>query len=191
MSIFIRVVVKYIDNKKIIFVTVNNKTMDIQQFYGNVIQDKTKINRYINKIYEKIFDRYDEVKSLAENNILLTDHIQYCQYMRAQMYEKFKTTPDNIENEDYIYDLIQQITRIDKEIYKLKFSAFQINKRLFDLKKEIDQLNKDLENNYKLFNDIKEVYNKILECHMSYYNKYHDVIYPYYDLFDETMEDVD
>lgn len=190
-TITLQFVVEEVDNQKLVFIITKYNKIRIEDYYNMVIQDKININQCISQNYENLFYKYQIMKDLVEQNILLLDHINYCQMMKENMYEELKTLSQTTENEEELLDVIQEINDTDNRIYELKFSRFKINQKIFELNNEIKKINQIIESKEKLLNRVKGLYYKVLECHNKYYNVFQDITCPVNDIFIEYMDDVD
>lgn len=190
-TITLQFVVEEVDNQKLVFIITKYNKIRIEDYYNMVIQDKININQCISQNYENLFYKYQIMKDLVEQNILLLDHINYCQMMKENMYQELKTLSQTTENEEELLDVIQEINDTDNRIYELKFSRFKINQKIFELNNEIKKINQIIESKEKLLNRVKGLYYKVLECHNKYYNVFQDITCPVNDIFIEYMDDVD
>lgn len=190
-TITLQFVVEEVDNQKLVFIITKYNKIRIEDYYNMVIQDKININQCISQNYENLFYKYQIMKDLVEQNILLLDHINYCQMMKENMYQELKTISQTTENEEELLDVIQEINDTDNRIYELKFSRFKINQKIFELNNEIKKINQIIESKEKLLNRVKGLYYKVLECHNKYYNVFQDITCPVNDIFIEYMDDVD
>lgn len=190
-TITLQFVVEEIDNQKLVFIITKYNKIRIEDYYNMVIQDKININQCISQNYENLFYKYQIMKDLVEQNILLLDHINYCQMMKENMYQELKTISQTTENEEELLDVIQEINDTDNRIYELKFSRFKIDQKIFELNNEIKKINQIIESKEKLLNRVKGLYYKVLECHNKYYNVFQDITCPVNDIFIEYMDDVD
>lgn len=190
-TITLQFVVEEVDNQKLVFIITRYNKIRIEDYYNMVIQDKININQCISQNYENLFYKYQIMKDLVEQNILLLDHINYCQMMKENMYQELKTISQTTENEEELLDVIQEINDTDNRIYELKFSRFKIDQKIFELNNEIKKINQIIESKEKLLNRVKGLYYKVLECHNKYYNVFQDITCPVNDIFIEYMDDVD
>lgn len=190
-TITLQFVVEEVDNQKLVFIITKYNKIRIEDYYNMVIQDKININQCISQNYENLFYKYQIMKDLVEQNILLLDHINYCQMMKENMYQELKTISQTTENEEELLDVIQEINDTDNRIYELKLSRFKINQKIFELNNEIKKINQIIESKEKLLNRVKGLYYKVLECHNKYYNVFQDITCPVNDIFIEYMDDVD
>ena len=190
-TITLQFVVEEVENQKFVFIISKYNKIRIEDYYNMVIQDKININQFISQNYEILFYNYQEMKDLIEQNILLIDHINYCQMMKGNMYKELETISQTTKNEEEILDIIQDINDMDKRIYELKFSRFNLDQKIHKLNNEIKKINQIIESKEKLFERVKGLYYKVLECHIKYYNEFQDIIYPITDIFNEYMDDVD
>lgn len=190
-TITLQFVVEEVENQKFVFIISKYNKIRIEDYYNMVIQDKININQFISQKYEILFYNYQELKDLIEQNILLIDHINYCQMMKGNMYKELETISQTTKNEEEILDIIQEINDMDKRIYELKFSRFNLDQKIHELDNEIKKINQIIESKEKLFERVKGLYYKVLECHIKYYNEFQDIIYPVTDIFNEYMDDVD
>lgn len=190
-TITLQFVVEEVDNQKLVFIITKYNKIRIEDYYNMVIQDKININQCISQNYENLFYKYQIMKDLVEQNILLLDHINYCQMMKENMYQELKTISQTTENEEELLDVIQEINDTDNRIYELKFSRFKIDQKIFELNNEIKKINQIIESKEKLLNRVKGLYYKVLECHNKYYNVFQDITCPVNDIFIEYMDDVD
>ena len=190
-TITLQFVVEEVDNQKLVFIITRYNKIRIEDYYNMVIQDKININQCIYQNYENLFYKYQIMKDLVEQNILLLDHINYCQMMKENMYQELKTISQTTENEEELLDVIQEINDTDNRIYELKFSRFKIDQKIFELNNEIKKINQIIESKEKLLNRVKGLYYKVLECHNKYYNVFQDITCPVNDIFIEYMDDVD
>lgn len=184
-------VVKKVNGQKIVFVCTRNKKVKLEEYYEMVIQDKISINHSISQIYENLFYKYQMLQELFEKNILLFDHINYCQSMLDNMCKDLDILIQTSGNKEEILVLTQEILDTDHTISDLKFLKFQVDEKLIELNGEIEKLNQELESKNKLFKKVKNVFYSILECHTKYYNKFGDILCPVDDIFYEYMDDVD
>lgn len=190
-TITLQFVVEEVNNQKLVFIITRYNKIRIEDYYNMVIQDKININRCISQNYENLFYKYQIMKDLVEQNILLIDHINYCQMMKGNMYQELKTISQTTENEEELLDIIQEINDTDNRIYELKLSRFKIDQKIFELNNEIKKINQIIESKEKLLNKVKGLYYKVLECHNKYYNVFQDITSPVNDIFIEYMDDVD
>lgn len=190
-TITLQFVVEEVDNQKLVFIITKYNKIRIEDYYNMVIQDKININQCISQNYENLFYKYQIMKDLVEQNILLLDHINYCQMMKENMYQELKTISQTTENEEELLDVIQEINDTDNRIYELKFSRFKIDQKIFELNNEIKKINQIIESKEKLLNRVKGLYYKVLECHNKYYSVFQDITCPVNDIFIEYMDDVD
>lgn len=190
-TITLQFVVEEVENQKFVFIISKYNKIRIEDYYNMVIQDKININQFISQNYEILFYNYQEMKDLIEQNILLIDHINYCQMIKENMYKELKTISQTLENEEEILDIIQDINDMDNRIYELKFSRFKLDQKIHELNNEIKKINQIIESKEKLLERVKGLYYKVLECHIKYYNEFQDIIYPITDIFNEYMDDVD
>ena len=190
-TITLQFVVEEVNNQKLVFIITRYNKIRIEDYYNMVIQDKININRCISQNYENLFYKYQIMKDLVEQNILLIDHINYCQMMKENMYGELKTLSQTTENEEELLDIIQEINDTDNRIYELKLSRFKIDQKIFELNNEIKKINQIIESKEKLLNRVKGLYYKVLECHNKYYNVFQDITSPVNDIFIEYMDDVD
>lgn len=190
-TITLQFVVEEVDNQKLVFIITKYNKIRIEDYYNMVIQDKININQCISQNYENLFYKYQIMKDLVEQNILLLDHINYCQMMKENMYQELKTLSQTTENEEELLDVIQEINDTDNRIYELKFSRFKIDQKIFELNNEIKKINQIIESKEKLLNRVKGLYYKVLECHNKYYSVFQDITCPVNDIFIEYMDDVD
>lgn len=190
-TITLQFVVEEVNNQKLVFIITRYNKIRIEDYYNMVIQDKININRCISQNYENLFYKYQIMKDLVEQNILLIDHINYCQMMKGNMYQELKTISQTTDNEEELLDIIQEINDTDNRIYELKLSRFKIDQKIFELNNEIKKINQIIESKEKLLNRVKGLYYKVLECHNKYYNVFQDITSPVNDIFIEYMDDVD
>ena len=190
-TITLQFVVEEVNNQKLVFIITRYNKIRIEDYYNMVIQDKININRCISQNYENLFYKYQIMKDLVEQNILLIDHINYCQMMKGYMYQELKTISQTTENEEELLDIIQEINDTDNRIYELKLSRFKIDQKIFELNNEIKKINQIIESKEKLLNRVKGLYYKVLECHNKYYSVFQDITCPVNDIFIEYMDDVD
>lgn len=190
-TITLQFVVEEVDNQKLVFIITRYNKIRIEDYYNMVIQDKININQCISQNYENLFYKYQILKDLVEQNILLIDHINYCQMMKGNMYQELKTISQTTENEEELLDIIQEINDTDNRIYELKLSRFKIDQKIFELNNEIKKINQIIESKEKLLNRVKGLYYKVLECHNKYYSVFQDITCPVNDIFIEYMDDVD
>lgn len=190
-TITLQFVVEEVDNQKLVFIITKYNKIRIEDYYNMVIQDKININQCISQNYENLFYKYQIMKDLVEQNILLLDHINYCQMMKENMYQELKTISQTTDNEEELLDVIQEINDTDNRIYELKFSRFKIDQKIFELNNEIKKINQIIESKEKLLNRVKGLYYKVLECHNKYYSVFQDITCPVNDIFIEYMDDVD
>ena len=190
-TITLQFVVEEVNNQKLVFIITRYNKIRIEDYYNMVIQDKININRCISQNYENLFYKYQILKDLVEQNILLIDHINYCQMMKGNMYQELKTISQTTDNEEELLDIIQEINETDNRIYALKLSRFKIDQKIFELNNEIKKINQIIESKEKLLNRVKGLYYKVLECHNKYYNVFQDITSPVNDIFIEYMDDVD
>lgn len=190
-TITLQFVVEEVNNQKLVFIITRYNKIRIEDYYNMVIQDKININRCISQNYENLFYKYQIMKDLVEQNILLIDHINYCQMMKGNMYQELKTISQTTDNEEELLDIIQEINDTDNRIYELKLSRFKIDQKIFELNNEIKKINQIIESKEKLLNRVKGLYYKVLECHNKYYSVFQDITCPINDIFDEYMDDVD
>lgn len=190
-TITLQFVVEEVNNQKLVFIITRYNKIRIEDYYNMVIQDKININRCISQNYENLFYKYQIMKDLIEQNILLIDHINYCQMMKGNMYQELKTISQTTDNEEELLDIIQEINDTDNRIYELKLSRFKIDQKIFELDNEIKKINQIIESKEKLLNRVKGLYYKVLECHNKYYSVFQDITSPVNDIFIEYMDDVD
>lgn len=190
-TITLQFVVEEVNNQKLVFIITRYNKIRIEDYYNMVIQDKININRCISQNYENLFYKYQIMKDLVEQNILLIDHINYCQIMKGNMYQELKTISQTTDNEEELLDIIQEINDTDNRIYELKLSRFKIDQKIFELNNEIKKINQIIESKEKLLNRVKGLYYKVLECHNKYYSVFQDITCPVNDIFIEYMDDVD
>ena len=190
-TITLQFVVEEVNKQKLVFIITKYNKIRIEDYYNMVIQDKININRCISQNYENLFYKYQIMKDLVEQNILLLDHINYCQMMKENMYGELKTLSRTTENEEELLDIIQEINDTDNRIYELKLSRFKIDQKIFELNNEIKKINQIIESKEKLLNRVKGLYYKVLECHNKYYSVFQDITSPVNDIFIEYMDDVD
>ena len=190
-TITLQFVVEEVNNQKLVFIITRYNKIRIEDYYNMVIQDKININRCISQNYENLFYKYQIMKDLVEQNILLIDHINYCQMMKGNMYQELKTLTQTTDNEEELLDIIQEINDTDNRIYELKLSRFKIDQKIFELNNEIKKINQIIESKEKLLNRVKGLYYKVLECHNKYYSVFQDITSPVNDIFIEYMDDVD
>lgn len=190
-TITLQFVVEEVNNQKLVFIITRYNKIRIEDYYNMVIQDKININQCISQNYENLFYKYQILKDLVEQNILLIDHINYCQMMKGNMYQELKTISQTTENEEELLDIIQEINDTDNRIYELKLSRFKIDQKIFELNNEIKKINQIIESKEKLLNRVKGLYYKVLECHNKYYSVFQDITCPVNDIFIEYMDDVD
>ena len=190
-TITLQFVVEEVNKQKLVFIITRYNKIKIEDYYNMVIQDKININRCISQNYENLFYKYQIMKDLVEQNILLIDHINYCQMMKGYMYQELKTISQTTENEEELLDIIQEINDTDNRIYELKLSRFKIDQKIFELNNEIKKINQIIESKEKLLNRVKGLYYKVLECHNKYYSVFQDITCPVNDIFIEYMDDVD
>lgn len=190
-TITLQFVVEEVDNQKLVFIITRYNKIRIEDYYNMVIQDKININQCISQNYENLFYKYQIMKDLVEQNILLLDHINYCQMMKENMYKELKTLSQTTGNEEELLVVIQEINDTDNRIYELKFSRFKIDQKIFELNNEIKKINQIIESKEKLLNRVKGLYYKVLECHNKYYSVFQDITCPVNDIFIEYMDDVD
>ena len=190
-TITLQFVVEEVNKQKLVFIITKYNKIRIEDYYNMVIQDKININRCISQNYENLFYKYQIMKDLVEQNILLIDHINYYQIMKGNMYQELKTLSQTTENEEELLDIIQEINDTDNRIYEIKLSRFKIDQKIFELNNEIKKINQIIESKEKLLNRVKGLYYKVLECHNKYYNVFQDITSPVNDIFIEYMDDVD
>lgn len=190
-TITLQFVVEEVNKQKLVFIITRYNKIRIEDYYNMVIQDKININRCISQNYENLFYKYQIMKDLVEQNILLIDHINYCQMMKGNMYQELKTISQTTDNEEELLDIIQEINDTDNRIYELKLSRFKIDQKIFELNNEIKKINQIIESKEKLLNRVKGLYYKVLECHNKYYSVFQDITSPVNDIFIEYMDDVD
>lgn len=190
-TITLQFVVEEVNKQKLVFIITRYNKIRIEDYYNMVIQDKININRCISQNYENLFYKYQIMKDLVEQNILLIDHINYCQMMKENMYGELKTLSRTTENEEELLDIIQEINDTNNRIYELKLSKFKIDQKIFELNNEIKKINQIIESKEKLLNRVKGLYYKVLECHNKYYSVFQDITCPVNDIFIEYMDDVD
>ena len=190
-TITLQFVVEEVNNQKLVFIITRYNKIRIEDYYNMVIQDKININHCISQNYENLFYKYQIMKDLVEQNILLIDHINYCQMMKGNMYQELKTISQTTDNEEELLDIIQEINDTDNRIYELKLSRFKIDQKIFELNNEIKKINQIIESKEKLLNRVKGLYYKVLECHNKYYSVFQDITSPVNDIFIEYMDDVD
>lgn len=190
-TITLQFVVEEVNKQKLVFIITRYNKIRIEDYYNMVIQDKININQCISQNYENLFYKYQILKDLVEQNILLIDHINYCQMMKGNMYQELKTISQTTDNEEELLDIIQEINDTDNRIYELKFSRFKIDQKIFELNNEIKKINQIIESKEKLLNRVKGLYYKVLECHNKYYSVFQDITSPVNDIFIEYMDDVD
>ena len=190
-TITLQFVVEEVNKQKLVFIITRYNKIRIEYYYNMVIQDKININRCISQNYENLFYKYQILKDLVEQNILLIDHINYCQMMKGNMYQELKTISQTTDNEEELLDIIQEINDTDNRIYELKLSRFKIDQKIFELNNEIKKINQIIESKEKLLNRVKGLYYKVLECHNKYYSVFQDITSPVNDIFIEYMDDVD
>ena len=190
-TITLQFVVEEVEDQKLVFIITRYNKIRIEDYYNMVIQDKININRCISQNYENLFYKYQILKDLVEQNILLIDHINYCQMMKGNMYQELKTLTQTTDNEEELLDIIQEINDTDNRIYELKLSRFKIDQKIFELNNEIKKINQIIESKEKLLNRVKGLYYKVLECHNKYYSVFQDITCPVNDIFIEYMDDVD
>lgn len=190
-TITLQFVVEEVNNQKLVFIITRYNKIRIEDYYNMVIQDKININQCISQNYENLFYKYQILKDLVEQNILLIDHINYCQMMKGNMYQELKTISQTTENEEELLDIMQEINDTDNRIYELKLSRFKIDQKIFELNNEIKKINQIIESKEKLLNRVKGLYYKVLECHNKYYSVFQDITCPVNDIFIEYMDDVD
>ena len=190
-TITLQFVVEEVNKQKLVFIITKYNKIRIEDYYNMVIQDKININRCISQNYENLFYKYQIMKDLVEQNILLIDHINYCQMMKGNMYQELKTISQTTDNEEELLDIIQEINDTDNRIYELKLSRFKIDQKIFELNNEIKKINQIIESKEKLLNRVKGLYYKVLECHNKYYSVFQDITCPVNDIFIEYMDDVD
>ena len=190
-TITLQFVVEEVNNQKLVFIITRYNKIRIEDYYNMVIEDKININQCISQNYENLFYKYQILKDLVEQNILLIDHINYCQMMKGNMYQELKTISQTTDNEEELLDIIQEINDTDNRIYELKLSRFKIDQKIFELNNEIKKINHIIESKEKLLNRVKGLYYKVLECHNKYYSVFQDITSPVNDIFIEYMDDVD
>lgn len=190
-TITLQFVVEEVNNQKLVFIITRYNKIRIEDYYNMVIQDKININRCISQNYENLFYKYQIMKDLVEQNILLIDHINYCQMMKGNMYRELEMIPQTKDNEEEILNIIEGINETDNRIYELKLSRFKLDQKIFELNNEIKKINQIIESKEKLLNRVKGLYYKVLECHNKYYNVFQDITSPVNDIFIEYMDDVD
>ena len=190
-TITLQFVVEEVNKQKLVFIITKYNKIRIEDYYNMVIQDKININRCISQNYENLFYKYQIMKDLVEQNILLIDHINYYQIMKGNMYQELKTLSQTTENEEELLDIIQEINDTDNRIYEIKLSRFKIDQKIFELNNEIKKINQIIESKEKLLNRVKGLYYKVLECHNKYYSVFQDITCPVNDIFIEYMDDVD
>ena len=190
-TITLQFVVEEVNNQKLVFIITRYNKIRIEDYYNMVIEDKININQCISQNYENLFYKYQILKDLVEQNILLIDHINYCQMMKGNMYQELKTISQTTDNEEELLDIIQEINDTDNRIYELKLSRFKIDQKIFELNNEIKKINQIIESKEKLLNRVKGLYYKVLECHNKYYSVFQDITSPVNDIFIEYMDDVD
>lgn len=190
-TITLQFVVEEVNNQKLVFIITKYKKIRIEEYYNMVVQDKININQCISQNYENLLYKYQIMKDLVEQNILILDHINYCQMMKWNMYRELEMIPQTKDNEEEILNIIEGINETDNRIYELKISRFKIDQKIFELNNEIKKINQIIESKEKLLNRVKGLYYKVLECHNKYYNVFQDITNPINDIFDEYMDDVD
>ena len=190
-TITLQFVVEEIENQKLVFIITKYKKIRIEEYYDMVIQDKININQCLSQNYENLFAKYQTIKDLIEQNILISDHINYCQMMKDNMYEELDALERTLGNEEEIIEITQEIIDIEHRIYELKFSNSKIYEKINELNNEIKKISQTIENKNKLFDRVKGLYYKVLDCHMKYYNEFKDIPCPIDNIFDEHMDDND
>ena len=184
-------VVEEVENQKVVFIVTKYNKIRIEEYYNMVVQDKININQCISQNYENLLYKYQIMKDLVEQNILILDHINYCQMMKGNMYRELEMIPQTKDNEEEILNIIEGINETDNRIYELKFSRFKIDQKIFELNNEIKKINQIIESKEKLLGRVKGLYYKVLECHNKYYSVFQDITCPVNDIFIEYMDDVD
>lgn len=190
-TITLQFVVEEIENQKLVFIITKYKKIRIEEYYDMVIQDKININQCLSQNYENLFAKYQTIKDLIEQNILISDHINYCQMMKDNMYEELDALERTLGNEEEIIEITQEIIDIEHRIYELKFSNSKLYEKINELNNEIKKISQTIENKNKLFDRVKGLYYKVLDCHMKYYNEFKDIPCPIDNIFDEHMDDND
>lgn len=190
-TITLQFVVEEIENQKMVYIITKYNKIRIEEYYDMVKQDKININQCLSQNYENLFAKYQTIKDLIEQNILISDHINYCQMMKDNMYEELDALERTLGNEEEIIEITQEIIDTDHRIYELKFSNSKIYEKINELNNEIKKISQTIENKNKLFDRVKGLYYKILDCHMKYYNEFKDIPCPIDNIFDEYMDDND
>ena len=190
-TITLQFVVEEIENQKMVYIITKYNKIRIEEYYDMVKQDKININQCLSQNYENLFAKYQTIKDLIEQNILISDHINYCQKMKDNMYEELDALERTLGNEEEIIEITQEIIDIDHRIYELKFSNSKLYEKINELNNEIKKISQTIENKNKLFDRVKCLYYKVLDCHMKYYNEFKDILCPIDNIFDEHMDDND
>lgn len=190
-TITLQFVVEEIENQKMVYIITKYNKIRIEEYYDMVKQDKININQCLSQNYENLFAKYQTIKDLIEQNILISDHINYCQMMKDNMYEELDALERTLGNEEEIIEITQEIIDIEHRIYELKFSNSKIYEKINELNNEIKKISQTIENKNKLFDRVKGLYYKVLDCHMKYYNEFKDIPCPIDNIFDEHMDDND
>mgnify|MGYP006393257937 CR=1 FL=1 len=190
-TVTLQFVVEEVENQKVVFIVTKYNKIRIEDYYNMVIQDKININQCISQNYENLLYKYQIMKDLIEQNILILDHINYCQMMKGNMYRELEAIQQTTENEEELLNIIQEINDMDDRIYELKFSRFRLDQEIYNLNNEIKKINQIIESKEKLLGRVKGLYYKVLECHVKYYSVFQDITCPITDIFDEYMDDVD
>lgn len=190
-TITLQFVVEEIENQKMVYIITKYNKIRIEEYYDMVKQDKININQCLSQNYENLFAKYQTIKDLIEQNILISDHINYCQMMKDNMYEELDALERTLGNEEEIIEITQEIIDIDHRIYELKFSNSKLYEKINELNNEIKKISQTIENKNKLFDRVKGLYYKVLDCHMKYYNEFKDIPCPIDNIFDEHMDDND
>ena len=190
-TITLQFVVEEIENQKMVYIITKYNKIRIEEYYDMVKQDKININQCLSQNYENLFAKYQTIKDLIEQNILISDHINYCQMMKDNMYEELDALERTLGNEEEIIEITQEIIDIDHRIYELKFSNSKLYEKINEMNNEIKKISQTIENKNKLFDRVKGLYYKVLDCHMKYYNEFKDIPCPIDNIFDEHMDDND
>ena len=128
-TITLQFVVEEIENQKMVYIITKYNKIRIEEYYDMVKQDKININQCLSQNYENLFAKYQTIKDLIEQNILISDHINYCQMMKDNMYEELDALERTLGNEEEIIEITQEIIDIDHRIYELKFSNSKLYER--------------------------------------------------------------
>lgn len=190
-TITLQFVVEEVNKQKLVFIITRYNKIRIEEYYDMVKQDKININQCLSQNYENLFAKYQTIKDLIEQNILISDHINYCQMMKDNMYKELDALERTLGNEEEIIEITQEIIDTDHRIYELKFSNSKLYEKINELNNEIKKISQTIENKNKLFDRVKGLYYKVLDCHMKYYNEFKDIPCPIDNIFDEYMDDND